>query len=115
MYKSTEVGICKLKNGQKTTAMKWMDCPYVAVIVDYGKGNIFVNSREKRLFKITKVYDPEFTNAYTLYKYDTKDLKGKKVVVALSMIKNDAQDWEIGFIDSGYYYVYKMNVNKTNN
>jgi len=108
-YRATKLGYCGVKNGKVLSQLKWVDCnPNVAIIVDFSKGNVFVNSNTRRLFKIVKTYPPKYTTAYTLFKYDTKDSTGNTVGIALTHIKNENDDYEIGFTFSDAFYVYQM-------
>jgi hypothetical protein len=90
--------------------MNWVAAPNGSVIVDFDKGNIFINGTHHALFKITQSYDPQYSTAYIIYKYDTKDSIGNKVTFALTQIKNKMQDWQMAFIDKDFYIDYQMNI-----
>ena len=109
-FRTKKVGYCKLINGQKTSNMTWVSAPNGSVIVDFDGGKIFINGTHYALFKITHVYDPQYSTAFVLYKYDTKDSIGNKVTFALTMLKNHEKDWEIAFVQGEFYLVFQMNI-----
>src|ERR1700730_8207028 len=82
-FRTKKIGYCKLINGQKMSNMTWVSAPNGSVIIDFDKGNIFISGTHYMLFKVTHTYDPQYSTAYILYKYDTKDSIGNKVTFAL--------------------------------